>query len=97
MIGIGQGLGYAIIISLLLLLYIPAITLYALKETVFYTTLNQPRRILVYLLSFILLGLLTFLILRSFPFVSIDWLILYAFTLTIIVIIKMYKRRKTGK
>lgn len=97
MIGVGQAFGLAIIISMLLLLYIPSITLYALKDIEFYKTLNQPRRILAYIFSFVLFGLLTLLTIRSFPFVSLDWLMIYAFTVTIIVIVNLYNRKKTDK
>ena len=97
MIGIGEGIGYAIKIALLLLLYIPLVTVFALKEIGVYKSLGQLRQILAYVFSLILFGLLTLLTIRSFPYVSIDWLILYSVTLTIILIINIYRRRKGKK
>lgn len=97
MIGIGEGIGYAIIIALLLLSYVPFVTVFALKEIGVYKSLNQLGQILAYVFSLILFGLLTLLTIRSFPYVSLNWLILYSVTLTIILIVNIYKRRKGKK
>ena len=94
MIGIGESIGYAVIIALSLLLYIPIVTTFALKEFGLCRKLNKPRRILVYIFFLILVAVLTLLIIRNFPYVSIVWLKIYAVLLTFILSIHIYNRKK---
>lgn len=97
MTGVGVGIGYAIFISFFLLAFIPLMTVLALKEIGLFKNLTSEARIFAFIVSFIGLILLTLLIIRTFPYVSINWLMLYTFSLSLILFILIYKRKKMNK
>jgi hypothetical protein len=92
--GIGEALGFIIIISYVLLAYLPIVAIMILKQMGLYKSLNGIKKIFAYVGSFVGLALLTLLTMRTFPYVSLDWLVLSAILLTIISFFNIYRRRK---
>jgi len=97
MTGVGEGIGLAILIALILLFYVPTVSLIGLIEIGVYRSLTKKVRLIAYVLTFIGLTLFTLLMIRIFPYVSFNFLIPYAILMTIILAVNCFKPIRNNK
>lgn len=97
MTGIAEGIELAALIALILLFYIPTVSLIGLIEIGVYRSLAKKARLIAYVLTFIGLTLLTLLLIRIFPYVSFNFLIPFAILLTIILVVNYFKPIRNNK
>jgi hypothetical protein len=86
MIGVGNALGMLVIISILLLFYIPVITTIILSKLGMLESTKKTIKLGKYLSCFIITGLITLFLIRSFPYVMINPLIVYSILSTLAVL-----------
>ena len=86
MIGVGNALGMSIIISIVLLFYIPFITTILLSKLGILESTKKTIKLGKYLSCFIITGLLTLFLIRIFPYVIIKPLIIYSILTTLAVL-----------
>jgi hypothetical protein len=83
MTGLYNGVGAAIALSLFLLFYVPMISLLLLNQIGLYGKLGSiGLRILWQVLTFMLLVTITLLVLRSAPYVAVDWVFFFGIAVT---------------
>lgn len=87
MTGLYDGIGAIIALTLFLLFYVPMITLLLLNQLGLYDSLTTARRIFWQVVTFLLLVIITLLVLRSAPYVSVDWVLIFGIAVTLICLI----------
>jgi hypothetical protein len=84
MTGLYDGIETAILLSLFLWVFVPFMSLLLLMELGLFRSFNKIElRIFLQVLIFIFLAVITLLVLRSAPFVAMNWVFLFGLTETL--------------
>lgn len=96
MTGLYDGIGDVITLTLFLLVYVPMIALLLLNQLGLYASLRTARRIFWQVVTFLLLVIITLLVLRSAPYVSVDWVLTFGIAVSLIcLILALSKSRRS--
>lgn len=97
MTGLYYGIGLEVTIAVILLAYVPFISVAFLWRNGLFNAVRKQLRIVVVVLVFLCLAAFTLLIIRSAPYVALDWLLAFALIATLAwLIIKFIKGRKVS-
>jgi hypothetical protein len=98
MTGLYDGIGTAILLSLFLWVFVPFMSLLLLKELGLFRSFNKTElRIFLQVLIFIFLAVITLLVLRSAPYVAMDWVFLFGLAETLTYLTLRFKRIRRQK
>jgi hypothetical protein len=84
MIGLYDGIGKALILSLFFTIFIPIMTVLYISQFSFFNRLNKIKKSIILIIIFFIMGIITFLIVRNFRVKSFDGLFLISITLIVV-------------
>ena len=91
-----DGLALAIGLFFILLIYVPSVTIIALKQANIFEKYTEGKRLALYIITYLALTLLVVFINRVYQFRALEGMLVYCIILTLTIIIQwLIKRRKT--
>lgn len=94
MIGVGDALGFAIIFSLILIVYVPLISVIVLRDLDIIKNEKTGIRIVKYSFLYLILLFVTIIIIRNFKASAFDGLFAYSSILTLVALINWVIRER---
>lgn len=97
MIGLFEGLGIALFISLFIIVVNPILTVMTINEAGLIDKLATVKKVVILAIIFLSLAAIILFIIRSFLYKSLSWLLLYTVIIGLFYIYYRLKRKKKTK